>query len=122
MNIKTFKRLIKEAVAEAIYEELPNALNEVLKQKGQPINENRTLNFTSADVSPLSKDIRNSLASKMGDAFGVKPVLDNIPSELTVIDAVNESGEKVNPYLAFLADSAANLTPQDRAGLGNLEI
>ena len=30
MNIKVFKKLIKEAVTEAIYEELPDIINEVL--------------------------------------------------------------------------------------------
>jgi hypothetical protein len=55
----------------------------------------------------------------MGEAFGF-----NQPQSLTkleVIDAVDENtGEKVNPYLAFLNDSAANMTPQERAGLKNL--
>jgi hypothetical protein len=51
MNIKAFKRLIKEAVAEAIYEEMPEIIAEVAKQMNkQPLTENRTLSFTSADV------------------------------------------------------------------------
>ena len=42
---------------------------------------------------------------------------------LKVIDAVDETtGEKVNPYLAFIADSAANMTPMDKSGLRNLDM
>jgi hypothetical protein len=119
MNVKLFKKLIKEAVAEAIYEELPEILNEVLAQNKQPLRENKTFNFTSADVVPLPGDVRSSLMAKMGAEFGFQQPQ---RSDLKVIDAVDEStGEKVNPYLAFLNDSAANMTPHDRSGLRNLD-
>jgi hypothetical protein len=121
MNIKLFKKLIKEAVAEAIYEELPELIEEALVRhnKKAQLTESRTINFTSNSV-PLSGDVRNQLASKMGAQFG----FNNQPSqlnELQVIDGVDEeTGEKVNPFLAFIADSAANMTPQEKASLKNL--
>jgi hypothetical protein len=119
MNIKLFKKLIKEAVTEAIYEELPEIINEALaKQNKQPLRENKTFNFTSADVAPLPGDVRSSLMAKMGAEFGFQQ-----PQQvLKVIDAVDEStGEKVNPYLNFIADAAANMSPMDRSGLRNLD-
>jgi hypothetical protein len=120
MNVKLFKKLIKEAVAEAIYEELPSIINEALaKQNKQPLRENKTFNFTSADVAPLPGDVRSSLMAKMGAEFGFQQ-----PQQaLKVIDAVDEStGEKVNPYLAFIADAADNMTPMDKSGLRNLDM
>ena len=119
MNIKLFKKLIKEAVTEAIYEELPDLIEEALaKHNKQPLNENRTMSFTSADVAPLPGDVRNSLMSKMGAEFGFQQPQRN---DLKVIDAVDEStGEKVNPYLAFINDAAANMSPMDKQGLRNL--
>jgi len=119
MNIKLFKKLIKEAVTEAIYEELPDIINEVLaKQNKQPLRENKTFNFTSADVAPLSGDVRSSLMAKMGAEFGFQQP----QQQLKVIDAVDEStGEKVNPYLNFIADAAANMSPMDRSGLRQLD-
>jgi hypothetical protein len=120
MNARLFKKLIKEAVIEAIQEELPFVLEEHLaKQEKKALRENKTMNFTSNDVISGNPDVRSSLRAKMGEAFGF-----NQPQSLTkleVIDAVDENtGEKVNPYLAFLNDSAANMTPQERAGLKNL--
>jgi len=119
MNVKLFKKLIREAVIEALHEELPDIINETLaKQNKQYINENRTFNFTSADIAPLPGDVRSSLMAKMGAEFGFQPQR----NDLKVIDAVDEStGEKVNPYLAFINDAAANMSPMDRSGLRNLE-
>jgi hypothetical protein len=120
MNVKMFKKLIKEAVTEAIYEELPDIINEVLaKQNKQSLHENKSFNFTSADIAPLPGDIRSSLMAKMGAEFGFQQPQ---RTDLKVIDAVDEStGEKVNPYLAFINDAAANMSPMDRSGLRNLE-
>jgi len=118
MNTKVFKRLIKEAVIDAIHEELPYILEEhMAKQEKKALRENKTFNYTSNDVIPGNPNIRESLRSKMGEAFGFQQPSTN----LAVIDAVDENtGEKVNPYLAFLNDSAANMTPQERSGLKNL--
>ena len=119
MNVKLFKKLIREAVIEALHEELPEIINETLsKQNKQSINENRTFNFTSADAK-LPGDVRSSLMAKMGAEFGFQQPQRN---DLKVIDAVDEStGEKVNPYLAFINDSAANMSPMDRSGLRQLD-
>jgi hypothetical protein len=120
MNVKLFKKLIKEAVAEAIYEELPEILNEVLtKQNKQALREGKSFNFTSADIAPLPGDVRSSLMAKMGAEFGFQQSQRN---DLKIIDKVDEStGEKVNPYLNFIADAAANMSPMDRSGLRNLD-
>jgi len=120
MNVKIFKKLIKEAVVEAIYEELPDIINEALaKQNKQQLHEGRSINFTSTDIAPLSGDVRSSLMAKMGAEFGFQQPQRN---DLKVIDAVDPStGEKVNPYLAFINDAANNMTAQDRSGLRNLE-
>jgi hypothetical protein len=119
MNVKLFKKLIKEAVTEAIYEELPDIINEALaKQNKQPLRENKSFNFTSADVVPLPGDVRSSLMAKMGAEFGFQPPT----PQLKVIDEIDETtGEKVNPYLAFIADAANNMTPMDKSGLRNLD-
>jgi len=121
MNVKLFKKLIKDAVTEALYEDLPDIISEVLaKQNKQQLSENRTMSFTSANVAPLSGDVRNSLMTKMGAEFGFQQPQQS--TKLEVIDAVDEAtGERVNPYLAFLNDSAANMSHADRSGLRNLD-
>ena len=119
MNTKLFKKLIKEAVIDAIHEELPYILEEhMAKQEKKALREGRTMSFTSADVMPGNPDVRASLRSKMGEAFGFQP---QQPS-LKVIDAVDEAtGEKLNPFAAFIADAAANMSPMDRQGLRQLD-
>jgi hypothetical protein len=124
MNTKAFKRLIKEAVIDAIHEELPFILEEhMVKQEKKALRENKTMSFTSNDVISGNPDIRASLRSKMGEQFGFnqpQQYQSSMPLEV-IRDQVDENtGEPVNPYLAFLADSAANMTPQERAGLKNL--
>ena len=114
MKVQAFKQIIKEAVAEAVREELA----EILSQKPQ-LTESKTSTFTSANITGAS-DIRAQLRSQMGAMFGY-----NQPSpinELKVIDAVDPStGDKVNPYLAFINDAASNMTAQDRSGLRQLD-
>jgi hypothetical protein len=124
MNTKAFKRLIKEAVIDAIHEELPFILEEhMAKQEKKALRENRTMSFTSNDIISGNPDVRASLRSKMGEQFGFnqpQQYQSSIPLEV-IHDKVDENtGEPINPYLAFLADSAANMTPQERAGLKNL--
>jgi hypothetical protein len=42
-------------------------------------------------------------------------------NDLKIIDAVDPStGDKVNPYLAFINDAASNMTAADKSGLRNL--
>jgi len=118
MNTKAFKRLIKEAVIDAIHEELPFILEEhMVKQEKKALRENRTMSFNSSDVMQGNPDVRASLRAKMGEQFGFQQP----QPKLEVIDAIDDAtGERVNPFAAFLADSAANMTPQERAGLKNL--
>jgi len=101
---------------------LPDIINETLaRQNKQSINENKAFNFTSTDIAPkgtLPADVRSSLMSKMGIEFGLQPQR----NDLKVIDKVDEmTGEKVNPYLNFIADAAANMSPMDRSGLRQLD-
>jgi hypothetical protein len=121
MNTKAFKRLIKEAVIDAIHEELPYILEEhMAKQEKKALRENKTMSFTSADVmtGAGNPDVRSSLRSKMGEAFGFQQPT----PQLKVIDAIDEAtGERVNPFAAFIADAAANMTPMDKSGLRNLD-
>ena len=121
MNIKAFKKLIKEAVTDAIHEELPYILEEhMAKQEKKALRENKTMSFTSNNVptSALPGNVRNQLASQMGEAFGFQPQ----SSKLEVINAVDEyTGEKINPFAAFIADAANNMTPMDKSGLRQLD-
>ena len=120
MNAKVFKRLIKEAVIDAIHEELPYILEEhMAKQEKKAIREGKTVSFNSSNViaGPLPGNVRSQLASQMGEAFGYQQPA----PKLEVIDAVDETtGEQVNPYLAFINDAANNMTAKDIAGLKNL--
>ena len=48
-------------------------------------------------------------------------ILFNI-NKFNLHNKIDEStGEKVNPYLAFINDAANNMTPHDRSGLRNLD-
>lgn len=117
MNVKTFKNLIKEAVSEAVREELQAILIENQKPQ-KTLKENKTISFNSSDINDVN-DVRNQLRNKMGNMFGfsqpnVTPMSNNgIP---LVVDNVNE-----NPYMNFIMDAAANMTPQDKSGLSRLD-
>jgi uncharacterized membrane protein YfhO len=109
MNVKAFKQLIKESVAEAVREELQAIL---IDKSSKQMNENQSFNFSSNDVSQIG-DVRNQLRSKMGNMFGF---------EQNTFDSNNlklEENDK-NPYINFIMDAAKNMTPQDKAGLSNL--
>jgi hypothetical protein len=107
MNAKVFKNLIKEAVREAVREEIGVLL---LEQKKQELNENKTFSFTSSDVPTSNVEAKTALHSKMGNMFGYEQP----QSQLKVDPAAD------NPFAAFLADSAASMTPQEISGLRNL--
>lgn len=108
MNVKTFKNLIKEAVAEAVREELHAILNESKPTKS--LQENKTFNFTSNDVSTVG-DVRAQLRNMFGFE---QPTISNNGVPL-VVDSANE-----NPFANFIMDAALNMTAQDKAGLNNL--
>jgi hypothetical protein len=122
MNAKQFKKLIKDAVVEAMYEELPDMISEVIKQQNkQPLKEIKAINVSSANVptGKLPSDVRSSLMAQLGAEFGFQQPA---RTDLKVIDAVDQAtGEKINPYAAFIADAAANMTPMDRSGLRQLD-
>jgi len=113
MNVKTFKKLIKEAVAEAVREELHTILNEN-QMSARQMNENKTFSFTSNDVHEVG-DVRNQLRSKMGAMFGLETPSVSSNGIPLVVDKTND-----NPYMNFIMDAAANMTAQDKAGLNNL--
>jgi hypothetical protein len=113
MKVELFKKLIKEAVAEAVREELNNILNESYSQpKLNQIQETKTLSFTSEDVNTTRSQIRERMGSMFG--FNQNQSTMNSNSNLTV------DNNSDNPFLAFIADAGANMTPQERAGLQNL--
>lgn len=114
MKVQAFKQIIKEAVAEAVREELA----EILSSQKPSLNESKIASFTTANVAGTG-DIREQLRSQMGAMFGYEQSIQN--NNLKVIDAVDPStGDKVNPYLAFINDAANNMTAQDKSGLRNL--
>ena len=117
MKANAFKKLIKEAVAEAVREEL----QEIFSQPSvpSPLKEMKTATFTSNNIAGAT-DIRAQLRAQMGEAFGYSQ--QSVTNGLKVIDAVDPTtGEKVNPYLAFINDAANNMTAHDRSGLRQLD-
>ena len=116
MNIKAFKRLIKEAVAEALYEQLPEMLEEHMTRIEKPmLKETKTMSFTSNDVQTLPRDVRAGLANKMGNMFGYSAPTQN--SNNLKVDNTND-----NPYLSFIEDAANNMDARDVAGLRNMNM
>jgi hypothetical protein len=97
MKVDVFKKLIKEAVREVLREELSQT-------KPTPIQENRTMSFTTQDVDMVA--YRQNLASSMG----LTPPSQHMNSN----PKITPSG---NPYLDIIAETAANMTPQDLAAM-----
>lgn len=96
MDSKQFKKLIQEAVREAVREELV----ELFTPKKGSLKEN--FSFTTADVVPQS-----NFSKMMGN---------NAPIVQPQIEE-----EVKNPYMNFIMDTAKNMSPQDLAGLRNLD-
>lgn len=96
MKVDVFKKLIKEAVREVLREELSQV-------KSTPIQENRTMSFTTQDVDMVA--YRKNLSEIMGLQS---------PN-----DHLNNSKNKStgNPYLDIIAETAANMTSQDLAAM-----
>jgi hypothetical protein len=73
MKIDTLKKLIKEAVKEAIQDELKNILLEAVRSNKQPIKESyqvsddRTLNFTSNQVPRTPINTKQAYMDILGD-------------------------------------------------------
>jgi len=98
MKVDVFKKLIKESVREVLREELSSL-------QPQPIQENRTMNFTSQDVDMTS--YRKNLANMMGLQA---PPMHN--GHQPTSPKVQSTG---NPYLDIIAETAATMTPQELA-------
>ena len=97
MKVDVFKKLIKEAVREVLREELSQV-------QSTPIQENRTMSFTTQDVDMVA--YRQNLAASMGLTPQSQPINSKSP--------VSKTG---NPYLDIIAETAANMTPQDMAAM-----
>jgi hypothetical protein len=91
MKIDVFKKLIKESVREVLREELSSLIPQ------QPIQENKTMSFNSQDVDMFA--YRKNLASMMG-------------LETPESQQIKSTG---NPYLDVIAQTAATMTPQEKA-------
>lgn len=114
MKAEIFKKLIKQCIKEAMREELPLVLLEYQQRSTKPTP------VISEDMKPLFqgnpeeiREVRSSMKNKMSEMFGLPEPQQN----QVTFDAPVEENE--NPYLAFIADSAKNLTPQELAGLKN---
>jgi ABC-type metal ion transport system substrate-binding protein len=96
MKVDVFKKLIKEAVREVLREELSQV-------KPTPIQENRTMSFTTQDVDMVA--YKQNLAASMGLTH---------PQQSYQKPQTSSTG---NPYLDIIAETAANMTPQDLAAM-----
>jgi len=95
MKVDVFKKLIKEAVREVLREELSQV-------QPTPIKENRTMSFTTQDVDMVA--YRQNLAASMGLTPPSQPMYSKPQAPSTG-----------NPYLDIIAETAANMTPQEMA-------
>ncbi len=98
MKVDVFKKLIKESVREVLREEL-SAL------QSQPIQENRTMSFTSQDVDMTA--YRKNLANMMG--LQAPPMHNGYQPTSPKVQSTG------NPYLDIIAETAATMTPQELA-------
>jgi hypothetical protein len=97
MKVDVFKKLIKEAVREVLREELSQV-------KPTPIQENKTMSFTTQDVDMVA--YRQNLASSMGLSTPPQPSHSKFQTQSTG-----------NPYLDIIAETASTMTPQDLAAM-----
>ena len=99
MKVDIFKKLIKESVREVLREELSQI-------KSTPIQENRTMNFTTQDVDMVA--YRQNLAKMMG-----------LETPSMQYNGYQQASPKIqstgNPYLDIIAETAATMTPQEMA-------
>ena len=101
MKVDVFKKLIKEAVREVLREEIS-------QMNPTPIQENRTMNFTTQDVDMVA--YRQNLARMMGLE---SPIQYNESQQST--PKIQSTG---NPYLDILAETAATVSPTELAQMG----
>lgn len=107
MEAQKFKTLIKEAVREAVREEIGLMLLEQLKSghtAQQPITEGSSLSFNSGDVHSVG--MRAQMGGKMAEMFGM-------PSGAKPQQTLKINPTSDNPFAAFINDTANNLSPQE---------
>lgn len=114
MKSEIFKKLIKQCVKEAMREELPLVLMEYQQRsttKSTPVitEDMKPLFYNDGNPEEI-REVRNSMKNKMSELFG-------LPDQQAITNQVEVPVENGNPYLAFLVDSAKNMTPQEMAGL-----
>jgi hypothetical protein len=97
MKVDVFKKLIKEAVREVLREELSQV-------KPTPIQENRTMSFTTQDVDMVA--YRQNLAASIGLTT---------PHQQSY--SKPQSPSTGNPYLDIIAETASTMTSQDLAAM-----
>lgn len=130
MNTRQLKSLIKESVREVIKEELSEILKEAILKRNDTQellehNNEKQFSFTSSDV--INKPQRNGNTKKLLDEmYGFNNSKSNFTSTTpgiknpeTIKNEIPE-GTKSNPYLKFFADTAQNMTAQDKAALRNI--
>lgn len=109
MEAQKFKTLIKEAVREAVREEIGLMLLEQLKSghaaQQQPITEGRSLSFDSGDVHNVG--LRAQMGNRMAEMFGL-PNGAAAPQQPLKVTPTSD-----NPFAAFINDTANNLSPQE---------
>lgn len=118
MNTQLFKKLIKEAVKEAVREELKQVLAEhAASQLADGFKQNLTesvekeFKFTTNNID-VSKP-RPQVKARMDEMFGLK-------TKETEQPHLKVKQESSNPWMAFIEDSASNMTAQELSGLKNM--
>jgi hypothetical protein len=96
MKVDVFKKIIKECIREVLREEISQI-------KPSPIQENRSMSFTSQDVDMVA--YRQNLANMMG----LQSPAQSSPSMAPQIKSTG------NPYLDIIAETASTMTPQEMA-------
>ena len=108
MNTQAFRQIIREEVEKALRASFKQILAEhaAASLMNQPMITEQQ--FTSDSVSP---EIRQNLRKKMESTFGYTAT----PQQKSELKPPAKGD-----FSAFFADTAANMTPQDIAGLKNL--
>jgi hypothetical protein len=99
MKVDVFKKLIKESVREVLREELSQI-------QSAPIQENRAMSFTTQDVDMIT--YKQNLAKMMG--LEAPSIQHNGSQQFS-----SKTQSTGNPYLDIIAETAANMTPQEMA-------
>lgn len=121
MNTRTFKTLIKECVREVIKEELSDILKEAILNNSQvkhELNEGTSFSFNTNDV--ITKPSNSTFRSKMNEMYGINTP-QNIHKTKEVEAVIETIGGSKNKFANLFAQTAAEMTPQDRANLSRID-